>query len=111
MVQRCKFNARVRQPGESISTFCAELRSLAEHCNFEDAALENMLRDRLVCGIADRAMQQRLLSEPNLTFKKAIYDQGRIERRGHATHTNIEIFIVTKIRFYAHADVTSREVH
>ena len=73
MVQRCKFNARVRQPGESISTFCAELRSLAEHCNFEDAALENMLRDRLVCGIADRAMQQRLLSEPNLTFKKA-YD-------------------------------------
>ena len=24
---------------------------------------------------------------------------------------NIEIFIVTKIRFYAHADVTSREVH
>ena len=64
MVQRCKFNARVRQPGESISTFCAELRSLAEHCNFEDAALENMLRDRLVCGIADRAMQQRLLSEP-----------------------------------------------
>ena len=25
--------------------------------------------------------------------------------------TNIEIFIVTKIRFYAHADVTSREVH
>ena len=73
MVQRCKFNARVRQPGESISTFCAELRSLAEHCDFEDAALENMLRDRLVCGISDRAMQQRLLSEADLTFKKA-YD-------------------------------------
>ena len=26
-----------------------------------------------MCGISDRAMQQRLLSEPNLTFKKA-YD-------------------------------------
>ena len=38
MVQRCKFNARVRQPGESMSTFCAELRSLAEHCNFEAGA-------------------------------------------------------------------------
>ena len=38
-------------------------------------------------------------------------NQGRIERRGHATHTNIEIFIVTNIRLYAHADVTSRTVH
>ena len=73
MVQHCKFNASVRQPGESISTFCAELRSFAKHCNFGDTALEDMLRDRLVCGISDRAMQQRLSSEPNLTFKKA-YD-------------------------------------
>ena len=39
------------------------------------------------------------------------HHQGRIERRGHATHTNIEIFIVTKNIFYAHADVTSRKVH
>ena len=39
------------------------------------------------------------------------YYQGRIERRGHATHRNIEIFIVTNIRFYAHADVTSCKVH
>ena len=31
--------------------------------------------------------------------------QGRIERRGHR---NTEILVVTKIRFYAHADVTSR---
>ena len=38
-------------------------------------------------------------------------NQGRIERRGHATHRNIEIFIVTNIRFYAHADVTSSKVH
>ena len=40
-----------------------------------------------------------------------MYYQGRIERRGHATHRNIEILVVTKIRFYAHADVTSRKVH
>ena len=76
----CTHHSRTHAHGHANSkraeincTFCAELRSLAEHCNFEDAALENMLRDRLVCGIADRAMQQRLLSEPNLTFKKA-YD-------------------------------------
>lgn len=29
-----------------------------------------MLRDRLVCGLQNRKLQQRLLSEPELTFKK-----------------------------------------
>ena len=31
-----------------------------------------MLRDRLVCGIADKGLQRRLLAEPELTFKKAL---------------------------------------
>ena len=30
-----------------------------------------MLRDRLVCGIRDKRIQQRLLAEPELTFQKA----------------------------------------
>ena len=30
-----------------------------------------MLRDRLVCGIKDSRVQRRLLSETDLTFKKA----------------------------------------
>ena len=35
VVQRLKFYARDRLPGESVSTFVAELRSLAVFCNFE----------------------------------------------------------------------------
>ena len=31
-----------------------------------------MLRDRIVCGIADGRLQQRLLAEPDLTLKKAV---------------------------------------
>ena len=31
-----------------------------------------MLRDRLVCGINDGSTQRRLLSEPDLTYKKAL---------------------------------------
>ena len=31
-----------------------------------------MLRDRLVCGIADQRIQRRLLTEPDLTFAKAL---------------------------------------
>ncbi len=51
--------------------FVLELRSLAEFCNFGDT-LEVMLRDRLVCRINNNRMQQRLLSEPKLTFKRAL---------------------------------------
>ena len=39
-------------------------------CDF-GASLEEMLRDRLVCGIKDEHFQRHLLAEPNLTFKKA----------------------------------------
>ena len=71
-VQRFKFNSRVRKPGESVSTYIAELKKLAAHCDFEEAFLLQMLRDRLVCGIGDSRMQRRLLSEEDLTFDKAL---------------------------------------
>ncbi len=71
--QRFKFNSCVRKPGESVATFLARLRSLTEHCNFGDS-LEPMLRDRVVYGINDRAIQKRLLAESSdkLTFKRAV---------------------------------------
>ena len=35
------------------------------------AALSDMLRDRLVCGVRDKGIQRRLLQTPDLTFTKA----------------------------------------
>ena len=70
IVQRFRFNSRFGHPGESVSTYVSELRSLAEHCNFENM-LEVMLRDCLLCGINDPNTQRRLLSEVDLTFQKA----------------------------------------
>ena len=70
-VQRFKFNTRVRKPGESVSTYISELRSLAEHCNY-GSSLESMLRDRLMCGIQDEGIQKRLMAEPKLTYAKAL---------------------------------------
>ena len=63
IVQRYKFNSRIQSTGESVATFVAELRRLAEHCQFGQT-LDDMLRDRLVCGIADGRVQRRLLAEP-----------------------------------------------
>ena len=66
-VQRCLFNARSRKPGESVAKFVAELKELAEYCDF-GAKLDEMIRDRLVCGISDERWQKRLLSEAGLTY-------------------------------------------
>ena len=71
IVQRFKFNTRFQQPGETISMFLAELRHLCEHCDF-GITLDEMLRDRLVCGVRDIRIQRRLLAEPKLTLKRAL---------------------------------------
>ena len=51
--------------------YMSELRALAQRCNFGDS-LENILRDRLVLGIDNEAIQCQLLSKTTLTFKKAL---------------------------------------
>jgi len=70
IMQRFQFHSRTQRPGETVAAFVAELRQLSEFCEF-GATLEDMLRDRLVCGIASSAIQRRLLAEPDLTLKKA----------------------------------------
>ena len=71
IVQRFKFHGRFRKQGESVATYVAELRCLAEFCNF-GSTLEDMLRDQLVWGISNDAIQQRLLQEAKLTYKRAV---------------------------------------
>ena len=70
-VQRFKFHGRIRQLDESVAAYVVELRSIAEHCNF-GASLQAMLRDQLVCGINNKAVQRQLLSESPFTFEKAL---------------------------------------
>ena len=72
IVQRYRFHSRNRQPGQSISSFVAELRKLSEHCNF-GLTLDTMIRHRLVCGVQYERIQRRLLAETGqLTLKKAV---------------------------------------
>ena len=50
--------------------FMSELHGLAEFCN-HGTALDDMLHDRMVCGIIDVSIQHCLLSEQDLTLEKA----------------------------------------
>ncbi|CAN8032958.1 unnamed protein product, partial [Ixodes persulcatus] len=56
IVQRFQFGKRDQRPGESIADYIAELRRLAEHCDF-GSTLDDMLRDRLVCGLPEESLQ------------------------------------------------------
>ncbi|ETW98899.1 MAG: hypothetical protein ETSY2_42010 [Candidatus Entotheonella gemina] len=71
IVKRFEFNTRRQGEGETVATFVAELRKLAEYCEYGDV-LNDMLRDRVVCGISNKAVQRRLLQESALTFEKAL---------------------------------------
>ena len=70
-VQRYRFYSRFQHSEESISAFVAELHSLARDCDF-GRALEDNLRDKLVCAVADQALQRKLLTEKDLTFQRAL---------------------------------------
>ena len=55
-----------------LCNYVAELGALGEYCDF-GTTIEDMIRDRLVCGINDYGIQCRLLQESNLTYQSA-YD-------------------------------------
>ena len=72
IVQRFRFHTRVRESHESVATYIAQLKQIAGNCNFgETVRVNEMLRDRLVCGIANEKWQQRLLAEEGLTYDTA----------------------------------------
>ena len=72
-IQRFTFKTHSQKDGETVSQFIAELWRLSEHCAF-DVSLDDMLRDRLVCGVLNTRVQRRLLGEPNLTFYESLQD-------------------------------------
>ncbi|KAL5496662.1 hypothetical protein EMCRGX_G012995 [Ephydatia muelleri] len=71
IVERFAFYSRSQGESESVTEFEAELRKLALYCGF-DNFLVQALRDRLVCGLKDPAIQRRLLAESDLTLQKAM---------------------------------------
>ena len=69
--ERVKFHQRSQQPGESIDGYITDLFRLAERCNFKQLH-DEMIRDRLVAGVPDTALSQKLQLDPSLTLDKAL---------------------------------------
>ena len=71
IAERFNFRRRQQEAGETIGDYDAALRKLAIHCNFGER-LEEELRDQMVCGLRNKALQRRLLTELDLTYAKTI---------------------------------------
>ncbi len=69
--ERACFNKRSQQHGESVEAFVRHLYELAEHCDFGGKKNE-YIRDRIVIGILDQDLSQRLQMEATLTLETAV---------------------------------------
>ena len=70
-VERFRFNVRKQEPGETIETFITDLKTLAANCNYGEIA-DSLVRDRIVCGILDVHLRERLLRTPDLKLDKCV---------------------------------------
>ena len=71
MFERYKFWQRDQHEGETIDQWVNDLRILLGSCKYGDQKEKN-LRDRIVFGVADTRVKERLLRESDLTFMKAL---------------------------------------
>ncbi|KAG5877003.1 hypothetical protein JTB14_020657 [Gonioctena quinquepunctata] len=70
-VETHKFNSRNQLYGESFENFLAELKKIARDCEF-GTFKDRLIKDRIVSGIRDQKVKDRLLRETNLDLTKTI---------------------------------------
>ena len=69
--ERAKFNQRTQMKGESVDTYETNLYKLAENCIFGELR-DQLIRDRLVVGLRDYKLSEKLQLDAELTLEKAI---------------------------------------
>lgn len=93
-LERYRFNSRTQKPGESLDEFVTDLRKLAKLCQFQTLE-EEMVKDRIVVGIHNQSLKERLLREPDLNLEQAMFicradEESRkgLTLMGHADSTS-----------------------
>ena len=68
--ERARFNRRNQNEGESAEQYITALYSLVETCDY-GALKDEMLRDRIVVGIRNTALSEKMQTNADLTLEKA----------------------------------------
>ena len=61
--ERYRFNLRGQRSEESFEQYVAALRQLAVRCDFGNITPDQILRDRIMFGITDHKVRDRLLRD------------------------------------------------
>jgi len=69
--ERAKFNQHKQEDNDLVDDFITSLHCLSEHCQYGELRSE-MIRDRIVVGLCDSALSEKLQLEADLTLEKAI---------------------------------------
>ena len=74
--ERAKFNMGSQKEGEPAHSFITDLYALAEFCNFGNLR-DELIRDRLVVGILDKQLSEKLQLDADLILEKAIIQASK----------------------------------
>ena len=69
--ERARFNPRKQEQGEPVDVFITTLYTLSEHCNY-GSLREEMIRDRIVIGIRNAQLSEKLQLDSQLTLTTAV---------------------------------------
>ena len=69
--ERAKFNRRRQGETESVDEFITDLYALAKYCNYGQLN-DELIRDRIVVGIRDAQLSEKMQMEPELTLERAV---------------------------------------
>ena len=96
--ERAKFIQRKQLPGETVDDFIMELHCLADRCSYGELRNE-MIRDRIVVGLLNEALAEKLQLDSKLTLETAVTTTRQSEGvqkqqsvvRGKSTVNNTEL--------------------
>jgi hypothetical protein len=86
IAETARFNKRCQREGEPVEDFIHDLHHIAERCNYGNLR-EELIRDRIVVGVCDDRLSEKLQSQSKLTLAEAI----RISRQAESYDLNKDI--------------------
>ena len=94
-VERYKFNKRIQHQGESFDAFLTDLRQLVKTCDYGDLT-ESLIKDRVVIGIFDDCLRERLLRQKDLTLKTAAemcrsFELSKVQLKEMSSAVNVNV--------------------
>ena len=92
--ERARFNLRKQEEGESVDQFITSLYTLAEHCDYGELK-DQLIRDRIVVGLRDAKISEKLQLDPALTLEKAV-TQARQKEAVHKQQSIVRSYVLSE---------------